>query len=379
MSTNTDAVSCLPEGRDISISDRYTYNSYVEKGRRMVSIKDIARELNMAVSTVSMALNNNEKIAVKTRELVQEKAREMKYVKSGAALDLQKKKTNLILLVLHDASRSFFSNVIRECQSKASELGYDFIISTTYGGHTGTAEKFIRERRADAAIVYTKTIDDEILKACASESFPIFVLGHGAGEENPYVRSFAYTKTTEPLDTCEYLIAKGHRRIGFVKAFHDSYGTIRSLAGFRKAMENHGLAVDESLIFDAAGNYKEDGYRVTEEKILSRIDDMDAVIYSNDDIAIGGMQCFNDHGVVIPDQLSVISKHNIPASALTNPPLTTSTAKSDYSNYYDDLVQLLSSYIEGKPDARLEKKLADKQDEAVIVERQTVKDLNHTE
>ena len=342
----------------------------------MVSIKDIARELNMAVSTVSMALNNNEKIAPKTRELVQEKAREMKYVKNGAALDLKKQKSNLILLVLHDASRSFFSLVIRQVQDRASELGYDFIISTTFGGHTDTAEKFIKERRAAAVIVYTKTINDELLNECASQTFPIFVLGHNAGNVNPYVRSFEYQDEIPALDTCEYLISKGHKRIGFVKAFHESYGTIRSLAGFRRSMNEHHLQIDESLIFDANGNRTENGYTVTKEQILPRIDDLDAVIYANDDIAIGGMQCFNDCNVKIPEQLSVIGKHNIPASAATNPPLTTATSFSDYRDYYSDLTTLLAGYIEGRPDTQLEERLSVRSSTSLIIERASVKDMN---
>ena len=105
----------------------------------MVSIKDIAKELNIGVSTVSMALNDHPRISEKTRQLVHEKAREMKYVKSGAAVDLQKRKTNLILLVLYDASRSFFSEFIKHMQIATGDCGYDFLICTTYGGHRGTA------------------------------------------------------------------------------------------------------------------------------------------------------------------------------------------------------------------------------------------------
>ncbi|MBQ4253984.1 MAG: LacI family DNA-binding transcriptional regulator, partial [Erysipelotrichaceae bacterium] len=270
----------------------------------MVSIKDISRELGIAVSTVSMALNDNPKISAKTRELVQEKAREMRYVKNGAAVDLQKKKTGLILFVIYDASRSFFSETIKRLQAATSELGYDFLISTTYGGHSDTAQRFIRERRSDAVIVYTKTIDDELLNENASADFPIFVLGHKAETENPYVRSFLYSSVTEPLDTCEYLIEKGHRRIGFVTGFAESYGTIRSMNGYRLSMKNHGLPIDESLIFDAKGSQAEDGYRVCQEDILKRLDDMDAVIFSNDDIAVGAMKCFNDHGISIPERIS---------------------------------------------------------------------------
>ncbi len=341
----------------------------------MVSIKDIAKELNMGVSTVSMALNDNPRISEKTRQLVHEKAREMKYVKSGAAVDLQKKKTNLILLVLYDASRSFFSEVIKRLQTATGEFGYDFLISTTYGGHHGTAERYIRERRSDAVIVFTKTIDDNLLTECASASFPIFVLGHEARTDNPYVRSFFYPPESGPLEICEYLIGKGHRRIGFVTGFAESYGTIRSMNGFRLSMKQHGLAVDETLLFDSGGSQWEDGYRIAEEQILSRVDDMDALIFSNDDIAVGALRCFREHGVAIPERLSVAGQHNIPASVTSDPPLTTTTTISEDANMYLRLVECLDSYIQGKPDLELAGRLQKLQDRTEVVERETVRDL----
>lgn len=342
----------------------------------MTSIKDIAKELNIAVSTVSMALNDHPRISDKTKQLVNEKAREMKYVRNGAAVDLRKKKTNLILLVVYDASRAFFSRVIKELQIGTADLGYDFLISTTYGGHQDTALRYIREKRSDAVIIFTKTIDDQILDAYASADFPVFVLGHKADTGNPHIRSFFYMETL-PLETCEYLIQKGHRRIGFVTGFSESYGTIRSLNGFRLSMKNHSLPVDESLIFDAEGSQFNDGYRVTEEKILARLDDMDGIIFSNDDVAIGAMKCFNDHHIAIPERLSVIGRHNIPASSSTSPPLTTSSIISGDPDAYKKLVKCLHSYIQGKPDHKLEKSLNGARLETIIVERDTVRDLTN--
>lgn len=341
----------------------------------MTSIKDIAKELNLAVSTVSMALNDNDRISKETRRLVHEKAREMKYVRNGAAVDLQKQKTNLILFVLNDASRSFFSYVIKSLQQATAELGYDFLISTTYGGHRNTAERFIKERRADAVIVYTKTISDELLSEYASADFPIFVLGRKVTTDNPYVRCHLVSEI-KPLITCEYLIGKGHRRIGFVTGFAESFGTVLSLQGFRLSMKQHDLPVDESLIFDAGGSQAEDGYNITEKQILNRLDDMDALIFSNDDIAVGAMRCFNDHNIVIPDRISVIGRHNIPASATTVPPLTTMTYKHSDPEIYTKLVKCLDSYIRMEPDLSLEKELTDYQASDMIVERRTVKDLN---
>ena len=73
------------------------------EGDDMATIKDIARELNLGVSTVSMALNDNSRISQQTKQMVLDKARELGYVKNGIAVDLQKKCTNIILFVVTDA------------------------------------------------------------------------------------------------------------------------------------------------------------------------------------------------------------------------------------------------------------------------------------
>ena len=74
----------------------------------MTTIKDIANALGIGVSTVSMALNDNPKISQKTRDKVKAKAEEMHFVKNTSAANLRSNKTNLILLVVNDASLSFF-------------------------------------------------------------------------------------------------------------------------------------------------------------------------------------------------------------------------------------------------------------------------------
>ena len=150
------------------------------------SIKDIAKSLGISVSTVSLALNDKPRVSKEMREKVKQKAKELNYVKNGSALDLQRKRTNIILFIVNDASRSFFSAIINQLQTATVNFGYDFIICTTYGDHLNTAKRFMEEQRADAAIIFTGTIPDEMIQSCASEDFPIVVLGRHVEGEHIY-------------------------------------------------------------------------------------------------------------------------------------------------------------------------------------------------
>lgn len=286
----------------------------------MATIKDIARELQLGVSTVSMALNDHPRISDQTKKLVLDKAAQLGYVRNGIAVDLQKKRTNIILFVVTDASRSFFSKTIQAIQERVAYYDYDLLIATVQSSKR-TAMRFISEHRADGVIVYTNQIDDDFLRAYARADFPVYVMGHHVEGDNIYSDNLLREDSAESAAT-QYLIKMGHRRIAFVKGSTKTLGTPRRLAGYRHVLEQYGIAYEESLVFDAKGNRFEDGYRATLE-LLPHLSDIDAIFYANDDIAIGGMRALQQNNIRIPQDISIIGSNNLPESSLVSPALTT--------------------------------------------------------
>lgn len=306
------------------------------------SIKDIARSLGISISTVSLALNDKPRVSEETRQLVKQKAKELNYVKNGTASDLRKQKTHIILFIINDASRSFFSAIIKQLQIATANFGYDLIICTTYGDHLNTAKRFMEEHRADAAIIYTSTVPDDLIQSCAREDFPIIVLGREMEGDNVY--SF-FNGDEEYSPTTQYLIDLGHRKIAFVKGSKASLNTSRSFQQYRRTLEKNHLSFDPSLIFDAQGSSYKNGYTVT-ETMLDHLDRIDAIQYSTDDNAIGGILCFRDHHISVPEQVSITGHNNIPEAAFLSPGLTTyGNTKEDYP-YYEALVHFLITLIE---------------------------------
>lgn len=338
----------------------------------MATIKDISRELNLGVSTVSMALNGNPRISKATRELVLEKAKELKYVKNTAAVDLQKRKTNLVLLVVNDPARSFFAETINHIQREIARHGYDFLIATTFEGHDETAKRYIKERRADAVIVYTSTIDEAFIIENAAESFPIFILGRDVQGENVY--SFQKPIEIQPQGV-NYLIEKGHRHIAFVKGSPYSLGTQRKFRGYMYGLCEHGIPADQRLIFDAKGSERKDGFRITEE-IIPRIKEIDAIIYSNDEIAIGGMECLKKHQIKIPEDISILGGNNSPMAEYVSPRLTSVGSKYDNDNNMAEIIDVMIAFIEGRDVTDQMKRLSAMPINIEIVERETVIDRN---
>lgn len=285
----------------------------------MASIKDIAKELKLAVSTVSMALNDHPNINIDTKKLVMETAKKMNYVKNGIAVDLQRKKTNTILLVVEDASRAYFSKFIEGFQKYISEYEYDLLISTTYKGNMKTALRYISESRVDGAVVFTKSISDDFLKRYESPSLPIVAVGRKISAENLY-SIYGEGETGAKLLT-EYLIEQGHKRIAFMKASGTTIGSSSRYKGFKEVLKKAGL-LDEHIFIDAKESTFIAGYNTTKELIKEHAN-IDAIFYANDDIAYGGMEALKEQGIKIPEDISIVGSNDLPLSQYVKPSLTT--------------------------------------------------------
>ena len=335
----------------------------------MTTIKDIANALGIGVSTVSMALNDNPKISQKTRDKVKAKAEEMHFVKNTSAANLRSNKTNLILLVVNDASLSFFSDQIKIIQKEVALHGYDLLISTTFEGHDETAKKYLSEHRADGAIIQTVTLTKEQLQKYAAEDFPILSLNGYKGKNLIGVRNTNQTLYENALD---YLIAQGHKRFAFIKGSPYSNGTIRKYSGFMKSIHAHNISLENYAVFDANGGHLEDGYSITNQ-MLPYLNNFDVLIYSNCEIAMGGLQCLQDNYIKVPEDISLMG---IGSPLFHGNVITTYDDRVNDSTYVAKCVQLLFMKLENKNYSSLLQQLESEKYETVIRDNGTVAKLN---
>ncbi|MDU5948957.1 MAG: LacI family DNA-binding transcriptional regulator, partial [Paenibacillus macerans] len=96
----------------------------------MATIKDIAKLLDISVSAVSMALNDSPEIADKTKKKVREAAKQLNYVRNGSAIDLQRKKTNVVLLIADNPTRPYFTDSLEAVQNELKVKNIDLVIIT---------------------------------------------------------------------------------------------------------------------------------------------------------------------------------------------------------------------------------------------------------
>lgn len=346
----------------------------------MATIKDIAKKMNLGVSTVSMALNNNPKISEATRKDVMRVARDLGYVKNGLAADLQRGRSNLILVVVDDASRPYFSRFINIVQKRVTQYGFDLLITTTFTHHPETAKRYISEHRGAGALIFTMNIDDDFIRQYANADFPIYVFGR-----NVYDCDHVYDRKADSghyydngyLST-KYLINQGFKNIAFVRVILNTLGTTRRFEGYLQALNESEIEYDEELVFDCnpldGQSFYDIGYNVTKLIIAKKKNkNIEAVYYYDDSLALGGMRCFHEANIQVPEMISIIGNGNFDYSSYSVPALTT-VGNTSYETIYNYAVDVIVAAIENRAIEEIDSQYQEslEQSKEVVFERETV-------
>ncbi|SFS55529.1 transcriptional regulator, LacI family [Paenibacillus sp. BC26] len=283
------------------------------------TIKDVAKMAGVAVSTVSYALNNSPKISEETRKKVIRAAEELSYRPSGAARNLKKRKSETIGLFLNDLGGPFYSQVIEGVQEVVASHDYNLIVCSTYGGENSSANRFLREKFVDGAIIMGTAIPDSLILQVAAESFPIVVLDREL--KSDYVHSVLITNEQGAYDAVTHLIKLGRRRIEFLSGPLAAYDNSKRYDGYKRALTEHNLHVPPKISLQ--GRYLEAGGYQTVKVMMACKRLPDAIFAANDEMAIGAMRALREGGVRVPEDVAVVGFDNISFGPFVRPSLTT--------------------------------------------------------
>ncbi|GGE26230.1 LacI family transcriptional regulator [Pullulanibacillus camelliae] len=285
----------------------------------MVTIKDVAKRANVAVSTASYALNGVKKVSEETRRKVLQAAEELNYRKNGFAADLKKSKTQTIALILSDLSGPFYSELIRGVQDIAVDHGYDLIACNSLGGQNSTAAKFLTERRVDGCIILAHNITNEMIEKSASPAFPIVLLDRQL--ERAHTVPIIVDNKNGGYKATTFLIQKGHNNIAFIGGPADSHDGQMRFEGYLEALQEH--HIDFQSRWKVTGNFTREGGELAAKIIAAQDERPTAIFVANDEMALGAMEYFQKVGIRVPEDISIIGFDNILESKYTAPKLTT--------------------------------------------------------
>ena len=220
------------------------------KMKKGVTIKDIARRLNMSVSTVSKALSDNVSISPLTKQRVKNLANEWNYVPNEAARHFKLNKSFTLGLILPNLLDQFYVLAVNGVEEIADKENYNVIISQSHEDVTVEAKitnLMIRNRVDGVIIAITKkTVDMCLFKKLQLVGIPVVFI---AREPTEFGFNYVSTNNREgAFIATEFLIKKGHRRIGHLMGPKNMAISQMRLEGYRQALSKYKIAIDEKLV-----------------------------------------------------------------------------------------------------------------------------------
>jgi LacI family transcriptional regulator len=290
-----------------------------------VTIRMLAKELNLSVATVSKALRDSYEINPKTKERVIELARLRNYIPNPYASSLRRKNSKTIGVVLPDVADSFFSLAVNGIHTVAAEKGYHALIYLTFEDFNKEVEilRDCQSGRVDGVLISVSetTVTQHHIHQFISSGIPLVFFDRAC--EDCKVSQV----TTDDFDSCyaatELLIRKGCKRISFLGASSSISIFNKRENGFKKALQDHKIKSQAASVERCEGSAAETLQII--RRILKRKNRPDGIVASTERLATQVYRVAQEYKIHIPRQLKVISFTNMPTADILSPSLTTVT------------------------------------------------------
>jgi len=288
------------------------------------TIKDIAAECGVSLSTVSLVLNNNPRISEKTRDKVLDTVKKRGYQPNNQARGLASKSSNILSVVVPQLNSVFsdvyFGQIINGIYEATAESPYKIMLEVANLKYIRSYEYMntLKGKRADGMLFIGSSLYDRYLLEFENEPYPFVLLNHyfsGAGLN--YV-SADYRQAGQLA--AQHLLGLGHRSIGIISGTNIQTAQDH-VEAFKEECASAGIQDGDLPWVDGRFN-EEDAFKATRD-LLTEHPHITAVVCGNDKMALGALQGAASLGKRVPNDLSIIGMDDIPATRYTIPQLTT--------------------------------------------------------
>ncbi|MFK7731482.1 MAG: LacI family DNA-binding transcriptional regulator [Pseudomonadales bacterium] len=296
----------------------------MEPSKAKTNIYDVAERAGVSIKTVSRVVNNEPNVRVKTREKVQEAITALGYMPSAAARELTGKGSRVIgLLYENSEDFSYTNKILTAALNACEEEGYTLVLrpfTLPYPKLVESVRQLKENARVEGIIVLPPLADHKALrKQLKDMALPVALIApKSAPKDAICVRC---TDEQASYDLACYVIDRGHQRIGFIKGHPDHSASAERFAGYRRALDERDISLDEQLVVQGYFNY-ESGKAAAKE-LLELPSPPTAIIASNDDMAAGTLYEARELGLSVPGQLSITGFDDTALASHLWPPLTT--------------------------------------------------------
>jgi LacI family transcriptional regulator len=282
-----------------------------------VTIKDIAKELNISCSTVSRALKDFPGISPTTKKSVVDLANKYNYRPNAIALSLRNQKTNTIGVVIPETVHFFFSTVISGIEDEAMSEGYNVMICQSNESYEREADCIdtLMGARVDGLLVSIsrETSDLAHLQKVVSEGKPLVFFDRLV--EGMNATSVIVDDYQGAYDATKHLIDQGCTDIVHLEGPDNLIISRKRKEGYISALEDHEMPINENLIIECRDGSKEEADKLFQGLLETGIK-VDGVFANNDMAALGAMQATQRNGMSVPGDIAIIGFSNWQFSSL---------------------------------------------------------------
>lgn len=278
-----------------------------------VTIRDVAREAQVSVATVSRALSSPDLVRPATRDRVLTAATQLGYQPNRAARGLITGRTGNLGIVVPDLNNPFFTGVLKGVQARARQADYSVFVADS-DEDRATEEQLLRAmvKQVDGVIVCSPGIDDTQLYEAAGATSVVMLNRRLRGVPAALMNSASGMR-----QVVDHLVALGHRKLVYLNGPRTSWSNKERRRGLRLATQQHGVDLVELGPFPPR---YEGGLQASDLALAS---DPTAIIAYNDIMALGVLARLRDRGIQVPTDVSVTGFDDLMFAALCSPPLTT--------------------------------------------------------
>jgi LacI family transcriptional regulator len=290
--------------------------------KRGVTIMDVARASGVSYSTVSRVVSGYEFVKESTYNRVMEAVQQLGYVVNLPARSLAGGRSKIIGLLVPNLDNTYVGTIARGIDQELVRANYDLMLYTTHR-HPDKESLYVNaiaNGLTEGLLLVVPLVPTTYLDALREQNFPYVLIDQTDTTESSSVVDA--TNWQGAYDATSYLIQLGHTRIAFVTGALAIRSAVDRLQGYKAALVDYNIPVREELVVES--DYQQRiSYEATKDLLQSVDPPPTAIFASNDLSAFGAMDAAREHGLRIPDDISIIGFDDIPQASLVYPKLTT--------------------------------------------------------
>lgn len=288
----------------------------------MITIKDVAKLSGVSISTVSRVINDSKPVSPEVRKKVLSVIEETGYKPNDVARSLVTRRSYLIGVIVNNLAQSYVADIVRGIEEIGKMYDYDILLCSSYFSKDAQKKylQLLDRKQAEGIFLVGHSFDDEILELAKSLNKPCVYFTKKIKENMEYISIDYFAAAYEATN---FLIKQGYKKIAYISDYENGVTVEEEkIAGYKKAFKDNELNTKAQNMYVANGRRYNHAYALG-PSILKDIKKIDAILCSNDELAIGVMNYLLDNGVKVPEDVSVMGFGNVKEGQFVRPQLTT--------------------------------------------------------